>query len=356
LNIAIGYYWYNAAAGYHFERGFRSLGHHVVYVGLGSAARPGYAETTPIDAIVAELSPAPDLFLWIDSAARYFPVGIESLSIPTACYLIDVHLGHWREEVAHFFDMVFIAQNSFLDHYRDLVGHHQIHWLPLAAADDVHVDHHLTRCYEVGFVGNVAQAHRKTPRSRRLQLLTSHFKTNDFYRSYSPEEVGRIYSESQVVFNTSIAGDVTMRIFEGSATGALVLTDSTANGLPELFKLGAEIVTYTDDDDLLEKVHYYLAHADEREMIARAGQQRTLSQHTYRHRCQKILDCVTSPTFVQAAPMRTAKEAVIAQARRRVYTHLHMLDALFDQERRAGTPALLRLWRALPCLVRRAVI
>ncbi len=353
MHVAIGYKWFLTSAGYHLERALRDLGHTITYVGLPCSQRPGYDSSVSLPAIIASLPVKPDLYLWIDPAGRYFPPAIEDLPIPTACYLIDVHLGTWRQQVARFFDAVFIAQKDYVDTFRRVVGHDQVYWLPLAAAPDVHYQHELPRVYEVGFVGNIALAHRHTSRPRRLKLLADRFATNDFYRSYTPEEVGRVYSQSRVVFNTSIAGDVTIRLFEGTACGALVVTDEIRNGIEELFNIGSEIVVYRDDADLLEKISYYLANESERAEIARAGQQRTQSQHTYNHRVQTILDVVGMDSFKQLAPMRQPDQVKRLAARSVVYTGFHMLDAILDEARSAGYNPLQRFWVALPCLMRR---
>ena len=353
MHVALGYSWFSTAAGYHWERALLEQGHRVTFVGLGHEERPGYNSTTPIDRIVERLPDTPDLFLWIDPADRYFPQGIERLSIPTACYLIDVHIGGWRKAAARFFDAVFVAQKDFVEEYAQAVGHHQVYWLPLAAAADVHKDHQMERIYDVGFVGNLAAAHRGTARARRLALLAKRYQTNDFYRHYPPTEVGEVYSRSRIVFNTSIAGDVTMRVFEGAAAGALVLTDAVANGLGELFGVGQEIVVFEDDTDLFAKVDYFLAQSKEREAIAAAGQRRVLAEHTYAHRVDRLLETITSPAFQQTAPLRGAPEAERRVARHIVYTRLHMLDALLDDARAAGYNLLRRLWTAAPVLARR---
>ncbi|MCX7855698.1 MAG: glycosyltransferase [Anaerolineae bacterium] len=256
--------------------------------------------------------------------------------------------------MARFFDVVFIAQKDYLERFQRAVGHDQVYWLPLAAAPDVHRDHALPRIYDVGFVGNVTRAHRKTARARRLRLIAERFRTNDFYRVYMPEEVGRVYSQSRIVFNCSIAGDVTMRVFEGTACGALVLTDAIANGLDELFEIGREIVVYQDDKDLLEKIVYYLAHDDERERIARAGQERTLREHTYVHRMQMLVNIVSSARLL--APMRTASVTERWAARREIYTHLHILDVIVDQARDMGLGPLRRAYAVLPSLLRRLIL
>jgi hypothetical protein len=353
MHIAIGYRWFPTALGYHFERALRDLGHTVTYVGLPCADRPGYDSNVPLPELLAQLPQPVDLYLWIDPAGRYFPRGIEDAPVPTACYLVDVHIGQWRQQAARFFDAVFVAQKDYLSTYQAAAGHAQVHWLPLAAAPDVHRDWNLERIYDVGFVGNLALAHRKTARARRLKLIGERYKTNDLYGSYTPEEVGRVYSQSRIVFNTSIAGDVTMRVFEGTACGALLLTDVVANALDELFDVGRELVAYDADADLLAKIDYYLAHADERVAIARAGQQRTLAQHTYAHRAQSILDVIRAGSFRQLAPLRQASQQDRLAVRTNVYTHLHMLDAILDATRDAGCNPFRRAWAALPCLARR---
>jgi hypothetical protein len=356
MNIAMGYRWFQTSAGYHLERAFSSLGFNVKYVGLSSAEKPGYDSNVFLPKIIDSFHEAPLFYLWVDTAGHYFPFGIEELSIPTACYIIDVHLGTWRHEVAKFFDVVFIAQKDYVDTYRKVLGHDQVYWLPLAASSDVHKQVDLPRIYDVGFVGNIAIAHRNTPRSRQLKLIAENFRTNDFSRFYPPKEVGEVYSQSRIVFNTSIAGDLTMRIFEGTLCGALVLTDSEKNGLNELFHVGKEIVTYNNVEDLLEKIHYYLSHDNEREQIAIAGQKRALQEHTYHHRVNKIMDYLGQPSLKKLAPMRSASSHTRTASRYTIYTHLHMVDTILDIAKEQKLGPLGRFVKVLPALGRRLII
>ena len=356
MHIALGYCFFAHALGVHFEQALRDLGHRVTYVGLPHPDRPGYGSEVALTEIITRLSPQPDMYVWIDPAAHYFPLGIEDLPIPTACYLVDVHLGTWRQHAARFFDATFVAQKSYLTTYRQVLGHDQVHWLPLAAATEIYRPMDLPRIYDIAFVGSMTRAHRKTARARRLQLLAQRFSINDVTRGYTPTEASRIYNQARLVFNTSINGDVNMRVFEGTACGALVLNDSAANGLDELFDIGRELALYEDDADLLDKVAHYLENDAERERVAMAGQTRTLGQHTVRHRAAQIVEVVASPGFKQRAPLRTASQHERLEARLAVYTHLHMLDAIADATRAAGYRPLHRAWKMLPCLARRIVL
>jgi 2-polyprenyl-3-methyl-5-hydroxy-6-metoxy-1,4-benzoquinol methylase len=79
-----------------------------------------------------------------------------------------------------------------------------------------------------------------------------------------------------------------MRLFEATGMGACLLTDERRN-LHELFDAGAEVVTYANADDCLEKIAYLLEHDAERQRVAAAGQQRTLRDHTYEKRMHELL-------------------------------------------------------------------
>ena len=73
--------------------------------------------------------------------------------------------------------------------------------------------------------------------------------------------------------------------------GALLMTDWKEN-LHELFEPGKEVVAYRSSDQCAELVRYYLEHDNEREAIARAGQERTLREHTEYQRTQELIEIV----------------------------------------------------------------
>jgi spore maturation protein CgeB len=80
-----------------------------------------------------------------------------------------------------------------------------------------------------------------------------------------------------------------MRLYEATGVGSLLLTDEKSN-LGELFKVGEEVVAYSDARDLAAKARYYLDHDDERRAIAAAGQARTLRDHTYAVRMRELAE------------------------------------------------------------------
>lgn len=160
--------------------------------------------------------------------------------------------------------------------------------------------------YDVAFIGGFSSVH--TAGAKQLEQLagtvpvdvwgygidtlapTSPLRDNyhgeawamDMYRTIRQAKIciNRHSSASEQYANN-------MRLFETTGLGTLLITDEKSN-LGDLFKVGEELVTYRDADDLVEKVQYYLAHDAERQVIAAAGQKRTLSEHTYHIRMQEL--------------------------------------------------------------------
>ncbi|UCV02375.1 glycosyltransferase [Dechloromonas denitrificans] len=79
-----------------------------------------------------------------------------------------------------------------------------------------------------------------------------------------------------------------MRLYEATGVGALLITDHKEN-LGELFEVGKEVVAYSSKEEAAEMIRYYLAHPQEAEVIAKAGQARTLRDHTYRRRMEELV-------------------------------------------------------------------
>ncbi len=78
-----------------------------------------------------------------------------------------------------------------------------------------------------------------------------------------------------------------MRLYEATGVGALLITDRKDN-LGELFEVGKEVVAYSSPEEAAELIRYYIAHPDEARAIARAGQARTLKEHTYKNRMNEL--------------------------------------------------------------------
>jgi spore maturation protein CgeB len=77
------------------------------------------------------------------------------------------------------------------------------------------------------------------------------------------------------------------RVMEINGCGGFQLT-WYFEGLERLYEIGEEIAIYQGPEQLAQRVEYYLAHADEREAIARRGRERTLRDHTLEARFREL--------------------------------------------------------------------
>jgi len=85
------------------------------------------------------------------------------------------------------------------------------------------------------------------------------------------------------------------RLFEVTGIGSFILTEFHPN-IENFFIPGVEIETFKDSSELIAKVKYYLAHPDEREAIARKGQERCFKDHLIENRI-KLFDKIISEHF-----------------------------------------------------------
>ncbi len=104
-----------------------------------------------------------------------------------------------------------------------------------------------------------------------------------------------VLQQSKYVFNThrdELADGPNIRVFEATGMGSCLITDR-GNEMKEFFVPDKELVTYDTVDEAIEKIEYLDCHEDERAEIARAGQKRTLTDHTIVNRCEKIHEIVS---------------------------------------------------------------
>ncbi len=103
----------------------------------------------------------------------------------------------------------------------------------------------------------------------------------------------RLLRQSRIVLNFHIdvasnyAGN--MRLFESTGVGSCLLTDNKIN-IGDLFIPGQEILVYDSIDDCIDKAKWLLDNESERQRIASAGQEKTLSVHTVENRCRQIMN------------------------------------------------------------------
>lgn len=78
-----------------------------------------------------------------------------------------------------------------------------------------------------------------------------------------------------------------MKLFETTGVGTCLVTD-WKNNISQLFEPGKEVVTYRSASECAENIRWLLDNPSKREEIARAGQARTLKDHSFATRAHQL--------------------------------------------------------------------
>jgi len=111
---------------------------------------------------------------------------------------------------------------------------------------------------------------------------------------FSQSEMSIIYNQSKLllVFSKGYKDrkpQLKGRVFESPAYGVCTLIEQAPN-LENFYSIGEEVVVFRNEDELVEKIKYYLTHEHERKKIAQAGYQRTVGEHAYIKRLEKLFE------------------------------------------------------------------
>jgi spore maturation protein CgeB len=95
----------------------------------------------------------------------------------------------------------------------------------------------------------------------------------------------------KIHFNRNISDDLNYRTFETLGCQTFLLTNDTP-GLNQLFEIDKHLVTYTDINDLFEKINYYLNNETERNEISKNGYNHVINNHTFTKRMNQFIEII----------------------------------------------------------------
>lgn len=242
---------------------------------LSRHVEANFDATALIDSLPADQKP--DLFVaLVDAWQNCVPRNIAALPCRSVLIIADTH--HGQAPLTTMLD--YAASEPY---HRLTLTHdpHHLHWFhaaghPMAACHlnlNVH-DQELAfqdqRAPKIAFIGQSGPHH---PRRGRLLKALMNAGLPVLAATASPPQAAEVFSKAQISFNCSLNGDLNMRILEVLSAGGCLMTDrlSAASGLDTLFREGEHLILYDDQDDLVEKMHWYLSHPDQCLRIARQG-------------------------------------------------------------------------------------
>lgn len=296
---------------------------------LKTMVKDVYTASPHQDILQITLRKNPDLIL-VFHGFEFSISKIQSLSnqgYKTALWLVDdPYYTDITRKFVPYYDYIFTLEKNCLPFYKSL-GCKQVYHLLLGADVDSFYPREVEPKYksDILFIGsafwnrvnffneithylldkNVLLSGLWWDRLEGYDLLKEKIQLNHWM---SPEETAKFYNGAKIVINLHRSHDdptynknsenikassLNPRTFEISSCGAFQLTDNR-EGLRECFTPGYDIETYTNSEDLVKKINYYLEHDDKRNEIARRALNNVRNYHTFKERIKKLLYSVFS--------------------------------------------------------------
>ena len=226
-----------------------------------------------------------DLYLRLDDGD--YTANIPFFLKPSAWWISDTHLPKAYKKIeaqAGHYDFVFCAQKEGAEKLTRKIGK-DVYWIPWAAdyfLKDFMFPEERVKKWDICFIGTFG---KHSLRKVFLEELKVNYN-NIFIGRTHYSQIFDYYSRSKIVVNYSINNDINARIFEGMASGALVITHRIVdNGFDDLFVEGKHLVVFDDIfKDMKDKINYYLNHVDQRIEIAKNGFMYVKNKHTFYNR------------------------------------------------------------------------
>jgi hypothetical protein len=268
----------------------RAQGHDVYTVGLGSGCQIQIEHPITCKSLLehlGELRFTPDLSLLLDDGHLPFLVGIEQLPCVSIFYSIDTFCNPWHVPYAYAFDGIWAAQKGHLELFeKEREGCGRVAWAPLFTTSCPELAPFERRDVPVSFVGTL----RPLNIPERLPFLRRFCERHPLI--YMQGNYVPVFSRSRIVLNQTAAGEVNFRCFEAMACGAALLTETSINGLAELFVEGEHILpSYNRLDEVQATAiaRDWLGRPAELERIARNGSELVRAKHTAQVRARELL-------------------------------------------------------------------
>ena len=269
-----------------------------------------------LDEVVRRSGATPSAIFHFESAYPLFPIGLEKSEVPTVCFHPDTYAFTQRRiRWSSVFDHAVVFHPGFVEQFTK-GGHPGALLLPHAVRREFFEGPELPREFAVGWVGQTDGPFYRA-RAEWLPKLARDFRTNDWSRSYSVQEVAETYRRSKIVVNIGrddFPQDANLRVFEVLGSGALLLT-SLPSELQELgFREGEHFIGYRDHREINGLVRKYLDDDPGRARIAACA--RELVMHYFVFDLLVLIDCPRNSEEMNPAPLVKYQNAIVRNPKR----------------------------------------
>jgi len=228
-----------------------------------------------------------------------------------------------------FFDYCLTNDIEAIPKYKEL-GAKVIHFMP---STGIPLDRDWSKIeekYEVSFVGGRTKTGREDYineiYNRKIPFLGA---GPGWERFVTFEEMLDIFKTSKINLNFSGAYrgnrmQMKGRIFQVCQRGGFMLTEYVPH-IEDYFEIDKEIVCFSNKEEMVDKIIYYLNHDEERRAVAQAGWKRATSEHTPFHMLSRVFDEIENDLSVknkEGNPPR--QEITLPRQRRKGYSSYYL--------------------------------
>lgn len=246
------------------EEDYQKYGSDVAFVGSL------YSEKSPYDRLLAKNA--------VSSYTQGYVNGLiqAQMKVFGCNFIYDTLSEEIIREIASADPSFYKGQDVFLDTDRYLVAHQYI-GMKLASVERHALLSALSERFDVSLY----------TRSDTSALPHIHAKGG----ASTLTEMPKIFQASKINLNITmrpIETGLSLRIWDVLCCGGFLLTNYQAE-IPEYFEIGKDLEVYESEEDLIQKVDYYLHHDAERMEIALHGYEKAVTYHTYEVRLAEMI-------------------------------------------------------------------
>lgn len=289
----------------HVANTLESLGHEVI--------RMQEDTLLPGELVDEAVRNKPDLVLWTRTwqgkVTLHDIEKLRSLGFITVSYHLDLYIGLQRQEgldTDAFWrtDYVFTPDGDpySSEVFRDKGINH--HWLKPGVYDAECIPGRVRDEFrgKIAFIGSTVNYHSEWPyREELVHFLQATY--GGWFQIYGPpfrgvrgQDLNDVLASTDIIVGDTLCPGYTHegywsdRIYEVTGRGGFII-HPRIKGLETEFKEHEEVAFYNygDFEHLRRLIDWYLEHGDYREAVRKNGMQRTINEHTYKHRVKELL-------------------------------------------------------------------
>lgn len=252
----------------------------------------------------------PDIVLFVGGfilPAELFEAAGDLPNVVKAAWVGDSWIWKEKAEISRkikSLDALFLTATDFFDDAKQCGFAGKTFYAPLCANEELFKKSDLPRDLPPFFVGVANEDRHRLFEACETRCLiygkgwdAGRLKQHEVHNEIlSLEKAQRFVCRSVAPVNINITpnsrNNVNFRTFEISACGGLVISNPRAD-LALNYDIGAEAVVYEDPQAFNALIKDIAAHPAKYEEIARRGYERTMAQHTYAKRLEKMLKELT---------------------------------------------------------------